>query len=791
MQKNKLEIDKILLFLQDLCVTDGAKLIVSNLAPIYDNIDVKLLLDEVTQAKTMLDTQGAPSFYGVVDPENSIKRTELSGVLSCEELLQIALLLRTVRELSSYHDDVSTGSAMLDRYFSLLHGDTRLENAITNAIVSEEELADTASSELFDIRRKIRSLNSKTREYLNQMISKENNYLQENLITIRNNRFVVPVKTEHKGDVRGLIHDVSSSGNTLFIEPTEVVEANNELRILLDDEQKEIERILKMFSIDVKKIGTSLRLNFEMLTALDFIFAKAKLSVDMNAYQPILSDNGYTNLINAVHPLLERKTAVPVSLEIGAEFDTLIITGPNTGGKTVCLKTLGLLTMMASMGMHIPADFGSEIYILGKVYADIGDEQSIGESLSTFSSHMTNIISILDVCEKGDLLLFDELGSGTDPLEGSALAVAIIEHARKFSCRILATTHYSDIKLYALETSGVQNASFEFNMETLSPTYNLIIGSPGKSNAFEISNKLGLQIEIINSAKSLLSSEHNRFETILANLEHERIQAQEFKKETEKMRVIAKNALMRAEAKEKTIDEKYEAMVEKGRLQATRMLDDAKRASRAAFDEIEGLKKLAKQDVKSANINKARQEINKNLSEVELKSLQKQRRKNAVVPTADQLKVGVEIRLLKTNNIATVITPPDKQGKLVCKAGILKITANIDEVELFTQKPINSPKPKQRNVPKAPPTRQLRNEAISREVDIRGMDVVAGIDEVESFISSSILANIEEGYIIHGKGTGVLRNSIRDYLRTNRHIKSYRAGRYGEGEDGVTVITFK
>ena len=790
MQKTKLEIDKILQFLEDLCISDGGKQLALNQIAIYDSIEVSELLHEVTTAKTMIDMQGAPGFYGIKCPENALKRTELDGILSCEELLELALLLKTARLLGSYHEEIPDRSFVLDKYFSLLTGDARLENALFSAIISEEELSDTASSELFEIRRKIRNLNSKTRESLNKMISKENKFLQENLITMRNNRFVIPVKTEHKGEVSGLIHDVSASGSTLFIEPTEVLEANNELRILIDDEQKEVKRILQMFSKDCKKIASTVRLDYKILTELDYIFAKAKLSINLNANEPILTDDGYTNLINAVHPLLDAKTAVPVTLEIGGEFDTLIITGPNTGGKTVSLKTLGLLTVMASMGMHIPCDASSQVYIGGMVYADIGDEQSIGESLSTFSSHMTNIISILDVATQNDLVLFDELGSGTDPLEGSALAVAIIEYARKLSCRILATTHYSDIKLYALETEGVQNASFEFNMETLSPTYNLIIGSPGKSNAFEISTKLGLEISIVDNAKSLLSSEHNRFETIIANLEKDHLKAMEFKKEADQMRVIAKNALFRAEQKEQSSEEKYDTMVEKARLQATKMLDEAKRASRDAFNEIDELRKMSKEDIKTANINKARAEIHKNLSDVELQSLQKARRQNSVVPTAAELKVGVEVRLLKTNNIATIISPPDKQGKLVCKAGILKITANINEVEIFKKSSVQNTK-KPRHTPPKTQARPLRNDAITREVDIRGMDSLEGLCEVDSFISSCILSNIEEGYIIHGKGTGVLKNAVRDHLRSDRHIKSYRPGRYGEGEDGVTVITFK
>lgn len=783
----KLEVDKILNFLTEYCVSDGGKQMVIDLKPSYDIEEVQDLLEEVSVAKSMINTQGSPELLGIKNVENSLKRTELSGVLSCLELLEVATLLKTARLLSSYHEEIEDRSVVLDKYFNLLSGDARLENAIFNAVLSDDELSDTASSELFEIRRKIRSLNAKTREHLNKMIAKENKFLQENLISIRNDRFVIPVKSEHKGDVSGLIHDVSSSGSTLFIEPQEVVLANNELRILIEEEKREVERILKMFSQDIKKIAENIRLDFKVLSMLDFIFAKAKLSIKMNANRPKITDNGHICLKNAIHPLLDPKTAVPVSIEVGGEFDTLIITGPNTGGKTVCLKTLGLLTVMTSLGLHIPADSDSFVYIGGKVYADIGDEQSIGESLSTFSSHMTNIISILEIAEENDLLLFDELGSGTDPLEGSALAVSIIEHARKLSCKILATTHYSDIKLYALETDGVKNASFEFDMETLSPTYNLIIGSPGKSNAFEISTRLGLNCDIIANARTLLSSEHNRFEKIIENLESDTKRAEEFKKQAEEMRVIAKNALIRAESKEKSIDDKYDSMVEKARLQSVRMLDQAKLASKQTFAQLDELKKMSKDDVKSANIAKARSEIYGNLSELEIKELQRKQRKAIYKVTRDQIKVGMEVRLLKTNNIVTVISLPDKQDKIVCKAGILKMTVSLEEIEIFSKNP---QKPKNKS-PKTSPTRELRNNKVQLEVDVRGMDSLEALSELELFISSSIMSNIDEGMIIHGHGTGVLKSSIRSHLRSHKHIKSFRPGKYGEGEDGVTVITFK
>ena len=788
MTRKKLELDKILKMLEEKCISSLAKKMCLELKENYNNEDVEELLSEVSSAKDMLRMSGYPSFYEFSDVESSLKRTELDGVLSPEELLDIALVLKTARDVGSYHDSLETAPKNLDKYFAQITGNKILEDAIYNSVSSEYELFDTASHELFEIRRRVRNLNSKIRDNLNKMVSKENKFLQENLVTIRNDRFVIPVKTEHKGAVSGLIHDVSASGNTLFIEPTEIVVANNELRLLIEDEKREISRILKMLSVDCKNSAYTIRLDTQILTILDFIFAKAKLSESLNCTVPALTKYGYTHLINAIHPLLDPKTAVPVTLEIGGDFDTLIITGPNTGGKTVSLKTLGLLTLMTSLGLHIPVSEQSEIYIGGKVYADIGDEQSIGESLSTFSSHMSNIIAILEKAEKNDLVLFDELGSGTDPLEGSALAISIIEYGRKLSLRLLATTHYTDIKLYALSTDGVQNASFEFNMETLSPTYNLIIGTPGKSNAFEISKRLGLDSSIITHAKSLLDDDHNHFEDVLTRIESDRISAENLRKSAKEMSEIAKNALSSAKEREDAMNKKYDDLVEKGRLQSLKMINEAKKASQDAFREIEDLKKCAKEDVKTANINKARAEINKNLSKVELEKLQSLRRKNAKIPSASSIKIGAQVRLLKTNNIVTVIELPDKNGKLLLKAGILKISATLNEIELFED--TNKKVQEKRKIPQNT-NRQLRNSPLKREVDIRGMDVLEGLSEVEIFISNAILSNLEEGFIIHGKGTGVLKNAVRDHVRSHKQVRTYRAGVYGEGEDGVTVITFK
>ncbi len=788
MANHTLEIEKILSRLLEHCTLESTKERINSLDYSYDTLEVKDLLSEVTSAKELIEVYGNPAFYEIVNPESALKRVELGGILSCGELLEVALLLKNARELTEYLPDENNIVTSLEKHFSLLQIEKRLEDGIYNAIVSEDEVSDKASSQLFEIRRRIRVLNGKTREYLNKFVTKENRALQENLVTIRNDRYVVPVKASHKGEIPGLIHDISSSGQTLFIEPTIVVEANNELKILHEEEKLEVERILKLLSLDVKNFASIIRLNYELLEELDFIFAKAKLSYALNAVEPNLTDDGYTNLINSVHPLLDPKEAVPVSIEIGGTFDTLVITGPNTGGKTVCLKTIGLFTKMASLGLHIPVSEGSEIYISGKVYADIGDDQSINESLSTFSSHIKNIMTILEKAEKNDLILFDELGSGTDPMEGSALAVAIIEHARKLGCRVVATTHYSDIKLYALDTEGVENASFEFDMDLLCPTYKLIIGSIGKSNAFEISERLGLDISIITNAKSMLSSEHNKFENILNELEQNRKDAEELRDNAKEMQEIAKKALHRAEEKERELNQKYDNLLDKAKREAQTIVDEAKRSSRFALNEIENLKKASKEDIKSANINKAREEINRSLSDAERKNLEKMRKAKPV--NANELKVGTQVKLLKTGNIATVIELPNKDMKVLCKAGILKITAHISEIEVIGGND-NSQNNNKNNHNHKKPVRELRNSKITRELDIRGFDTLDGIHEVDTFIAGVMISNVEEAYIIHGKGTGALKNAVREHLRRHKHIKSFRPGVYGEGEDGVTVITTK
>lgn len=783
-----LELEKVLEQLSLECALESTKETINTLESSHDIIELRELLEEVTEAKKLLETNGKPVFYEISDPNDTLKRSEMNGVLTCGELLEIALHLKNSREMSEFLND--NEQTILDKYFKGLRPEQRFEETIFKVCLSENEMSDNASPELLRIRRKIRVLNVEIREYLQKFTSRENRALQENLITIRNNRFVIPIKSEYKGQIPGLIHDISASGATLFIEPTAVVDANNEVKILLEEEKKEVERILKLLTLDCKDLAELIRLNHSILIQLDFIFAKAKLSEKQNASAPKLNITGYTNLINAVHPLLEQKTAVPITFSVGGEFDTLIITGPNTGGKTVCLKTIGLFTKMTCLGLHVPVGEGSEISVCGEVYAAIGDEQSIGESLSTFSAHMKNIIDILNKAKKNDLILFDELGSGTDPIEGSALAVSIIEHARLKNAKIVATTHYTDIKVYASDTEGVENASFEFDMENLTPTYNLVIGNVGKSNAFEISEKLGLDKNIIENAKKMLSSEHNKFENLLAELEAKKLETEKIRKEVKEIKSVAKASLKRAEEKEREIAQKADNEIYRAKKEANSLLEEAKRATRQALVEVEELKKQAKDDIRQTNVNKARAEIHKNFSSAQMQNVQQMREAKPVV--ASELQIGTEVKLLKTGTTAIVSELPNREMKVVLKAGAMRLTAHITELEIVKK---NLPNPLENKKPKPRPfgtnTREIRNSKVAREVDIRGMDTLEGIAEVELFISSALMANLEEGFIIHGKGTGVLKNSVREHLSGHRNVKSFRPGIFGEGEDGVTVVAFK
>ncbi len=763
------------------------------LRPVTDREDAALYLRQTTDAKDMMVKNGSPTLGGIRDVTAALRRCEVGGVLNMRELLNVASLLQAARLMQAYFAEQEEKTTLTPIY-NRISGNRSLEESITTSIVSEEEMADGASPELSSIRREMRRIGGRVRETLGRMISGERaKYLQEAIITQRNGRFVVPVKAEHRGDVPGLVHDTSGSGATLFVEPAQVVEINNQLKVLEGREQQEIERILAELSAGVAQCSSSIREDYEALCTMDFIFARAKLSFQLNACEPHLTDEYAVNLHRARHPLLDQKAAVPIDIAIGRDYDTLVITGPNTGGKTVSLKTLGLLCLMAQSGLHIPANETSEVCIFENVYADIGDEQSIEQSLSTFSSHMKTIVGIMEKCAKGDLVLFDELGAGTDPVEGAALAVSVIGYARQMGARVAATTHYSELKTFALTTDGVENASCEFDVGTLRPTYRLLTGIPGKSNAFAIAARLGLQPTILERAKEQISTENTRFEDVLAELEKERRQLEKYKAEAERLRAAAQSERDKAEnLRDKTQDE-TDRILENARLKADRILKDARMAAETVFDELEDMKKKAQKSAADQNLAAAKTTLRGIITQTETEVRGKAREKRTVDPNeVKNLKPGDEVQLLNVSGVtATVLKAPDSDGNVQVQAGIMKMTVQVTEV-----RPLK--KQKQTKKPAGRPTgggkggvRELRMDAAPSEIDVRGLCAEEAILEVDQFISSALMSKLPAVRIIHGKGTGTLRAAIQSHLKRNKFCKTVRNGVFGEGEMGVTVVEFK
>ena len=785
MQKSikTLELTSVLSMLSSHATSAEAKSLCETLIPFTHIEDVKVALSETNCAKDMIMVSGSPSFAGIRDPRGAVMRASRGGVLSCKELLNIASLLKCTRGLINYRGDEK--KYVLDPLFFSLVPNKFLEDEINTAIISEEEISDRASATLADIRRKMREKNAKIRDTLSKIISSptQSKLLQEAIITQRGGRYVVPVKSEHKTLIPGITHDVSASGQTIFIEPMAVVNLNNELRELESKEKAEIERILAELSAHVSDYGTALEENFNILTRLDFIFAKAKLSFDMRAEAPDVNDRGETLLKRARHPLLDKKKTVPVDINLGISFDTLIITGPNTGGKTVSLKTLGLLTLMTQCGLHIPVDEGSRVAIYDKVFADIGDEQSIEQSLSTFSSHMVNIVAILEEADASSLILFDELGAGTDPVEGAALAVSIIEFARGMGAKIAASTHYTELKSYALTTEHVENASCEFDVKTLRPTYKLLIGVPGKSNAFAISKSLGLSDYIIDKASSILDSEDKRFEEIIESLEEKRTALEHDRAEAARLRREADEIYKRAEEFDAKIEHDRDKALERAKAEAERLIKDARDEAERVFEELSELRKRKARDDNYKQENEARAALMKSLNEAEGKLSGMKRKKSAVAPKPNRpIKVGDTVELINLGTKATVLTNPEN-GKMQVQAGIMKVWVKVNEVKLLENAENKSV---QAFIQKK--TTELRNVKISPEIDLRGMMAEEAVDTVERYIDSAFLAKLNTVRVIHGKGTGVLRKAVQDSLKKNRHVKSFRLGTFGEGETGVTVV---
>ena len=783
--QHKLELQLILQQLSDCAGSPDGKAACLKLTPCSDLEEVRAMLAETTAAGNMCTKKGNPGFGAVSDISASLDRANKGGCLQPKELLTIGAVLRCARTVKGYvsEDDPAT---VLDGLFMALSPNKYLEDRIFGAILSEEEIADNASSALSDIRRHMRIQSGKIKDSLQKIISSPaySKYLREPIITIRQGRYVVPVKSECKNDIPGLVHDVSATGSTYFVEPMSAVNANNALKELELQEKKEIERILAELSAQAANYTQELTLNYQMLVKLDVIFAKAKLAYRMNAWAPVMNDEGRVDLRKARHPLIDPKKAVPISVRIGTDFDTMIITGPNTGGKTVTLKTVGLLTLMAECGLHVPAGDGSVLSTYDSILADIGDEQSIAQSLSTFSSHMRTIVEIVSQCDNRTLVLFDELGAGTDPAEGASLAMALIEFCRKMGAQVMATTHYAELKLYAMRTPGVMNASCEFDVETLQPTYKLLIGIPGKSNAFAISRKLGLSEDIIKEASDLVGKNDRDFEDVLTQLEQQRQQMEGARLEAERLRRETERINQQSEEYSEKLQREREKLLEQARLEARSIIEDARRTANFASDEIKAIKKQLSEQADTAGINQRQAELRRSLNETEDRILAgrvKEKRPEAT----RAVMIGDTVELLKLGTKASVIAI-NKDGSYQLQAGVLKLTAKPDEVYLLEQE---NPY-KQKGGRPAHSGKEMKLAATSSEVDLRGMDSVEAVCVLERYLDEAMRGKLSSVRIIHGKGTGVLRNAVHQSLKKNKFIKKFRLGVYGEGEDGVTIAEF-
>ena len=782
-----LELSAVLEKLAAKAVSQAAKDRCLKLTPSTDVEEVLRLLDETDAAKERLGLHGSPSFSGVKDVSAALTRADHGGMLNTRELLDIAGVLTASRRVSDYDAQRQGEETVLDRLFASLHTNKYLEEQIRSAILDEETIADTASSELADIRRKMRLAASKGRQILQRIISSPSyaKVLQEALITQRDGRFVVPVKAECKGSMPGLVHDISSSGATLFVEPMGVVQANNELKELEAREQKEIDRILRQLSAACAAQMENILWDYDILVHLDVIFARAQLSYQLNASRPEVRRRGGVTLRRARHPLLDQARAVPITVELGQQFDTLVITGPNTGGKTVTLKTIGLLCLIAQCGLHIPADSGSAVRVFHRVLADVGDEQSIEQSLSTFSAHMSNIVQILREVDDQSLLLFDELGAGTDPIEGAALAIAIIESARSQGALIAATTHYAELKTFAMTTAGVENASCEFDVQTLRPTYRLLIGIPGKSNAFAISRRLGLDESVIQAAQQQMDSDSVRFEDVLTQLEEKRQRLEKAQAEADRLWRQREEDARKARTFREQMEKAKENARTKGEAEAKRIVRQAQAQADEIFAQLDQLRRQQQKQINFQELNDAKAAVRHSLNQAqEALHLRSEPQEPAYAPSRP-IEVGDLVELPGVKMAASVLAV-NNDGTLLLQAGKMKMTVKAQQVRL----PEGQPKKK----PAAPvggsPKLNLQSRA-SSELDIRGYETLEAESVVENYIDSAVMAKLGTVTIIHGKGTGALRKAVHEMLKRNKAVKSFRLGRYGEGEAGVTVVELK
>lgn len=782
-----LEYHKIIETIAGLTISKPGYDMAKIMTPSNDRNKVIRWMDETSEGEEYILKQGSTPIDGFTDLDLILKRSRVGGILSLSELRKVGFALRAAASAKSrignFGEDESL--LMLKSYADRLEPNTPTREEIDRCIESDDQISDYASTELGNIRRRMRQVNDAVREKLNSMIRSASyqKYLQEFLITTRNDRFVLPVKQEYKGQVQGIIHDQSSSGATLFIEPMAVVQLNNKLREMELAESKEIEKILAILSGMVETGSGDIEYNQKILVKLDVIFAKAKYSKQIRGIRPNILNERRIIINKGRHPLLKADEVIPIDLYIGDEFTALVVTGPNTGGKTVTIKTAGIFALMAQSGLHLPANEGTSIGVFSDVFADIGDEQSIEQSLSTFSSHMTNIVHILDNLNSGALVLFDELGAGTDPTEGAALAMAILEHMCRRKIVTMATTHYSELKAYALTRNGMENAAMEFNIASLEPTYKLLIGIPGKSNAFEISKKLGLQDEFIELAKEFLSTEDVRLEDLMTDLENSHIAASNDREETQKELSEAKMLRKKVEETRDKLEKKRETAIEKSKMEARRILYSAKEEAAAIIKELNDLRK--KGLVEGRDIEGLRGRLNANIREAEtatrgIRKVSKNKNQNSTIKSGDTVK------MVSLNKTGYIIDGPDAKGNVTVQAGILKLNMKIDQLVKVSDDSIETEPSKKRKK-----QINLRVASISSKIDVRGRSSDEAIMEIDTYLDEVFLAGLEEVTIVHGKGTGVLRQKIGSYLRHHPHVKNHRIGVYGEGEGGVTIVTIK
>ena len=782
-----LEFNKILNMLKGYTQNEKVQERILNLAPETDLNRVKRMQQETTEAAGVLLRRGSAPGFTVSDVSGAVMRTGRGGAMTMHELLSLSTAMSTARRLKAYiEEDKPSEGTNLRALSDALENLKQVENEINEKIISEDEMADGASPALFAIRRKLKTQAGKIRDTLNSIITsgRFQKFLQEPIITMRGDRYVVPVKAENKNEIKGIVHDASSSGSTVFIEPASVVEMTNEITELKGKEKEEIERILYELSTFVSEFAEQILANFNTVYELDFIFCKARLSLSQNAAEPELNDQGVIRIKSGRHPLLDKTRVVPIDISLGDVYDTLIITGPNTGGKTVSLKTLGLFTLMAQSGLHISAASGSTMAVFDNVFADIGDEQSIEQNVSTFSSHIVNLVGILNEVTQNSLVLADELGAGTDPTEGAALAVSIIEYLRNFGARIAATTHYSELKMYALSTQGVENASCEFDVATLSPTYRLMIGVPGKSNAFAISKRLGLSETVIENAKKRITDDNIKLEDVIAGLEESRKRAEEDRRLAENAsrdaRIFKEN--MRRELDR--LEEKKAKLMQQARADAMAIVESAKKQSQEALREFRELKNTTAYREAMEKAEKAKDALRRE-SEKITQGAGKDRPR---VKTLKKVKLGETVHIVSLDTDASVLTLPDKKGALFVQAGIMKIKTNLSDLTSGKEQ-VQDKKTQGKTI--SATFKASKQASASMEKDVRGLTLDEAILEVDKFLDDCYLSSLHEVTIIHGKGTGVLRAGIGEFLRRHPCVDSYRAGRYGEGEMGVTVVTLK